>query len=63
MYPLQKLFTIITVLNQKSKFHNIIDLRVQFVQRVSKIPGKIFTLSIYMFHVTLEQFLKAWSLI
>lgn len=59
MYPLQKLFTIITVLNQKSKFHNIIDLRVQFVQRVSKIPGKIFTLSIYMFHVTLEQFLKA----
>lgn len=52
MYPLQKLFTIITVLNQKSKFHNIIDLRVQFVQRVSKIPGKIFTLSIYMFHVT-----------
>lgn len=63
MYPLQKLFTIITVLNQKSKFHNIIDLRVQFVQRVSKIPGKIFTLSIYMFHVTLENFLKAWSLI
>lgn len=63
MYPLQKLFTIITVLNQKSKFHNIIDLRVQFVQRVSKIPGKSFTLSIYMFHVTLEQFLKAWSLI
>lgn len=59
MYPLQKLFTIITVLNQKSKFHNIIDLRVQFVQRVSKIPGKIFTLSIYMFHVTLENFLKA----
>lgn len=61
MYPLQKLFTIITVLNQKSKFHNIIDLRVQFVQRVSKIPGKIFTLStgIYMFHVTLEKFLKA----
>lgn len=59
MYPLQKLFTIITVLNQKSKFHNIIDLRVQFVQRVSKIPDKIFTLSIYMFHVTLEQFLKA----
>lgn len=41
MYPLQKLFTIITVLNQKSKFHNIIDLRVQFVQRVSKIPDKI----------------------
>lgn len=63
MYPLQKLFTIITVLNQKSKFHNIIDLRVQFVQRVSKIPGKIYTLSIYMFHVTLEKFLKAWSLI
>lgn len=59
MYPLQKLFTIITVLNQKSEFHNIIDLRVQFVQRVSKIPGKIFTLSIYMFHVTLENFLKA----
>lgn len=59
MYSLQKLFTIITVLNQKSKFHNIIDLRVQFVQRVSKIPGKIFTLSIYMFHVTLENFLKA----
>lgn len=59
MYPLQKLFTIITVLNQKSNFHNIIDLRVQFVQRVSKIPGKIFTLSIYMFHVTLEKFLKA----
>lgn len=61
MYPLQKLFTIITVLNQKSKFHNIIhvDLRVQFVQRVSKIPDKIFTLSIYMFHVTLEKFLKA----
>lgn len=59
MYPLQKLFTIITVLNQKSKFHNIIDLRVQFVQRVSKIPGKLFTLSIYMFHVTLEKFLKA----
>lgn len=59
MYPLQKLFTIITVLNQKSKFHNIIDLRVQFVQRVSKIPGKFFTLSIYMFHVTLEKFLKA----
>lgn len=59
MYPLQKLFTIITVLNQKSKFHNIIDLRVQFVQKVSKIPGKIFTLSIYMFHVTLEKFLKA----
>lgn len=59
MYPLQKLFIIITVLNQKSKFHNIIDLRVQFVQRVSKIPGKIFTLSIYMFHVTLEKFLKA----
>lgn len=59
MYPLQKLFTIITVLNQKSKFHNIIDLRVQFVQRVSKIPGKIYTLSIYMFHVTLEKFLKA----
>lgn len=59
MYPLQKLFTIITVLNQKSKFHNIIDLRVQFGQRVSKIPGKIFTLSIYMFHVTLENFLKA----
>lgn len=59
MYPLQKLFTLITVLNQKSKFHNIIDLRVQFVQRVSKIPGKIFTLSIYMFHVTLEKFLKA----
>lgn len=59
MYPLQKLFTIITVLNQKSKFHNIIDLRVQFVQRVSKIPGKIFSLSIYMFHVTLENFLKA----
>lgn len=59
MYPLQKLFTIITVLNQKSKFHNIIDLRVQFVQRVSKIPDKIFTLSIYMFHVTLENFLKA----
>lgn len=55
MYPLQKFFTIITVLNQKSKFHNIIDLRVQFVQRVSKI----FTLSIYMFHVTLEKFLKA----
>lgn len=63
MYPLQKLFTIITVLNQKSKFHNIIDLRVQFVQRVSKIPDKIFTLSIYMFHITLENFLKAWSLI
>lgn len=63
MYPLQKLFIIITVLNQKSKFHNIIDLRVQFVQRVSKIPGKIFTLSIYMFHVTLEKLLKAWSLI
>lgn len=63
MYPLQKLFTIITVLNKKSKFHNIIDLRVQFVQRVSKIPDKIFTLSIYMFHVTLENFLKAWSLI
>lgn len=62
MYPLQKLFTIITVLNQKSKFHNIIDLRVQFVQKVSKIPGKIFTLSIYMFHVTLENFLTAWSL-
>lgn len=59
MYPLQKLFTIITVLNQKSKFHNIIDLRVKFVQRVSKIPGKIFTLSIYMFHVTLEKLLKA----
>lgn len=59
MYPLQKLFTIITVLNQKSKFHNIIDLRVQFVQRVSKIPDKIFTLSIYMFHVTLGKFLKA----
>lgn len=59
MYPLQTLFTIITVLNQKSKFHNIIDLRVQFVQRVSKIPDKIFTLSIYMFHVTLENFLKA----
>lgn len=59
MYPLQKLFTIITVLNQKSKFHNIIDLRVQFVQRVSKITDKIFTLSIYMFHVTLENFLKA----
>lgn len=59
MYPLQKLFTIITVLNQKSKFHNIKDLRVQFVQRVSKIPDKIFTLSIYMFHVTLEKFLKA----
>lgn len=59
MYPLQKLFTIITVLNQKSKFHNIIDLRVQFVQRVSKIPDKIFTLSIYMFHVTLENLLKA----
>lgn len=59
MYPLQKLFTIITVLNQKSKFHNIIDLRVQFVQRVSKIPDKIFTLSIYMFHITLENFLKA----
>lgn len=59
MYPLQKLFTIITVLNQKSKFHNIIDLRVQFVQRVSKIPGKIYTLSIYMFHVTLEKLLKA----
>lgn len=59
MYPLQKLFTIITVLNQKSKFHNIIDLRVQFVQRVSKIPGKIYTLSIYMFRVTLEKLLKA----
>lgn len=59
MYPLQKLFTIITVLNQKFKFHNIIDLRVQFVQRVSKIPDKIFTLSIYMFHITLENFLKA----
>lgn len=59
MYLLQKLFIIITVLNQKSKFHNIIDLRVQFVQRVSKIPGKIFTLSIYMFHVTLEKFLEA----
>lgn len=56
MYPLQKLFIIVTVLNQKSTFHNIIDLRVQFVQRVSKIPGKIFTLSIYMFHVTLEKF-------
>lgn len=59
MYPLQKFFTIITVLNQKSKFHNIIDLRVQFVQRVSKIPDKIFTLSIYMFHVTLEKFVEA----
>lgn len=62
MYPLQKLFIIVTVLNQKSTFHNIIDLRVQFVQRVSKIPDKIFTLSIYMFHVTLENFLTAWSL-